>query len=63
MCMCVCVSNLSLQISKTEGECNWYNRKGKLFVLFDLKFSLPFKGKCEGEDVSGTIKGEICVYV
>jgi len=44
------------KLSKFEGEVNWYNRKGKLFTLYDLQVNLDFKGQ-RGEDaVSGTIK-------
>lgn len=44
------------KVTKMEGEVNWYNRKGKLFTLYDLNLSLDFVGK-RGEDaVTGSVK-------
>jgi activator of HSP90 ATPase len=44
------------KVTKMEGEVNWYNRKGKLFTLYDLSLSLDFVGKRGDEAVTGTIK-------
>jgi activator of HSP90 ATPase len=44
------------KVSKMDGEVNWYNRKGKLFTLYDLQLGLDFSGK-RGEDaLTGTVK-------
>lgn len=43
-------------ISEMDGEVNWYNRKGKLFTLYDLKITLSFSGKLGDQDVEGKIK-------
>jgi len=44
------------KVTKMEGDVNWYNRKGKLFTLYDLELGLDYAGT-QGEDaISGTIK-------
>ncbi len=44
------------KVTKVEGEVNWYNRKGKLFTLYDLQIGLDFKGT-RGEDaLTGSVK-------
>ena len=44
------------KVSSFEGEVNWYNRKGKLFTLYDLTLALDFEGKDQDQEVSGKIK-------
>jgi activator of HSP90 ATPase len=44
------------KVTKMEGEVNWYNRKGKLFTLYDLNLSLHFVGTCGEEPVTGSVK-------
>lgn len=45
-------------LSDLDGEVNWYNRKGKLFTLYDLKMTLPFAGKLGDTELEGKIKVE-----
>jgi activator of HSP90 ATPase len=44
------------KVSKMEGEVNWYNRKGKLFTLYDLELGLDYTGKKGDEVVTGVVK-------
>lgn len=44
------------KVSKMEGEVNWYNRKGKLFTLYDLELGLDYKGKKGEDEVTGVVK-------
>ena len=44
------------RVSKMDGEVNWYNRKGKLFTLYDLQLGLDFTGKRGEETLTGTVK-------
>ena len=44
------------KVTKMEGDVNWYNRKGKLFTLYDLELALDFTGTMGEEAVTGSVK-------
>ncbi len=44
------------KVSKMDGEVNWYNRKGKLFTLYDLNLTLDFSGKRGDDALTGSVK-------
>lgn len=44
------------KVTKMEGEVNWYNRKGKLFTLYDLELALDYSGTRGEEALTGSVK-------
>jgi len=44
------------RVSIENGEVTWYNRKGKLFTLYDVELKMPFTGTFGEDDIKGTIK-------
>jgi len=47
-----------VKVDKLTGEVNWYNRKGKRFILFELCESIDWEAEKEGIELKGSIKAD-----
>jgi len=45
----------SSKVEKCSGELNWYNRKGKRFILFELDISVAWEAEINGNNLKGLI--------
>ena len=43
------------KVEKCSGDLNWYNRKGKRFILFELDISVGWDAEINGEKLKGLI--------
>eukprot|EP01091_Cochliopodium_minus_P020225 TRINITY_DN876_c0_g1_i1.p1 TRINITY_DN876_c0_g1~~TRINITY_DN876_c0_g1_i1.p1 ORF type:complete len:344 (+),score=103.34 TRINITY_DN876_c0_g1_i1:46-1032(+) len=46
------------KVDTVSGELNWYNRKGKRFILFELDITLGWEAEISGEQIKGTLSAK-----